>query len=573
MEATTQPTATQPPPATKPRLELVRVLDQYRYSAKLAEQGYAPDRLESIYRALNLLTACRTGRLGSHVYVCQGCDRSLMGLNSCNNRHCSCCGDQRRDQWREKMIGWKLDCNYFHVVFTLPHDLNPLLLVNPGELYKRLMRSATDLLRRTCQREFDCMPGISVALHTWGQRMNLHVHCHVILSAGGVSADGQQRRAIPADHPALSGPVLAGKFQRMFVRRLFHRLTRNRLQWPTSQHLPVDPAVIGLVSYHSFHELSRDAQPAVGSALDESVDTGEDPSTTISDPATDSRLRQRELTRAESRLLAVLKCKTWMVDSQPTPPEHQGPEAVINYLANYITGACISDSRLVAEENGQVTIRVKDYRAGDVKFEPYAGEEIVRRFVLHILPRGLPRVRYAGIFKAAGREERLERCRQLIAQQSAAASTESHATDPTEVDTDLGVDVGAAEEPVAVKTCNRCQCDMDMLGVLKGRETLRMIKLAESIDERLSTYLPVFRIEILTLLIAMFGRGGLRLSQAPRPVRGLLAGERLQNLERAALEALLERKLSAPVRQADNPQSTSGIPPPEKRTEAQHVAA
>ena len=168
------------PDQKQPRLELVRVLDRYRYKAGLSEQGYSPERLENISRVLRLLTACRTGRMGSHVYECQACQRSLIGLNSCNDRHCSCCGGDRRDEWREQMIGWELDCDYFHVVFTLPHVLNPLILLNPEQMYKLLMRSVIDVLKRICEREFGCQPGIAVVLHTWGQRMNLHVHAALV---------------------------------------------------------------------------------------------------------------------------------------------------------------------------------------------------------------------------------------------------------------------------------------------------------------------------------------------------------------------------------------------------------
>jgi len=411
-------------PAGRVRLEVVRVLDSFRSSAHLDRQGHCAKRLATINGVLDLLTACRTGRLGSHVYHCQACQSSLIGLNSCSNRHCACCGQERRQQWHEKMSGLELECSYYHVVFTLPHELNPLLHVNPRPLYKLLMRSATDVLRCTCQRELDCMPGMVLALHTWGQRMNLHVHCHVILTAGGLSSDGQHWRTIPVDHPSLSSQALSDMFRRMFLRRLLYRLTRDQLLWPTRLQMPADPQAIGLDSYRVFadiygqvrtddepvvpanHDLPANHDPPASHDLPPSAECPQcgssyqcswcQPSqlkdaahTSLSQP------RPRQPTEPEAKLLAVLKRKTWMVDSQPPPAEFQGPQAIIGYLANYVTGTCISNSRLISQSHGQVSIRVKDYKAGQVKQVSFEGEELVRRFVLHILPRGLRRMRYA----------------------------------------------------------------------------------------------------------------------------------------------------------------------------------
>lgn len=252
----------------KPKLQVTRMLDRYRYTAKLGGEGYEPERLETIHRALNLLTPCRTGRLGSHLYLCNGCDRSLIGLNSCNNRHCPCCGEPRRDKWRTQVNAWSLQCNFLHIVFTLPHELNALLFVNPRELYKLMCRVAIEVIMDTCRREFGCVPGVVLALHTWGQRMNLHVHCHVIVTEGGLSLDGSQWINIPADHPAIQGEALAVAFRKKFLRRLRHRLERNLLHWPTLDTLPVDPAALGMLSYPVFPVVDLAKDPLTSSVVE-----------------------------------------------------------------------------------------------------------------------------------------------------------------------------------------------------------------------------------------------------------------------------------------------------------------
>jgi hypothetical protein len=626
-------------PAQRPRLEVVRVLEQYRHSSQLDRQGHCDRRLATINRVLDLLTACRTGRLGSHVTICQGCERLLIALNSCNNRHCPCCGQQRRLQWQQKMSGLQLECNYFHVVFTLPHELNPLLLVNPRLLYRLLMRSATDVLLRTCQRELDCVPGMVLALHGWGQRMNLHVHCHVILTAGGLSSDGQHWRTIPVDHPALGDQVLAELFRQMFVRRLFHRLTRNRLLWPTREHLPADPTAIGLDSVERFYSIYGDQQSLDEPAESDSDDLvvsdnlsasndlcsftpwqpdGPGSSSDLSEgsdrsqscrqcgsgrlcswcrqkrplpPAlsADSRSRQRELTEGEARLLAVLKRKSWMVNCQPPPTEFQGPEAIIRYLANYVTGTCIHNARLLDHEDGRVSIRVKDYKSGQVQRVSFEAEDFVRRFVLHILPPGLRRMRYSGLFTPAGLGKRLELARLLIARQrdggaaecdveNVESKSESSANQSTALEGDREEDsleeVGFDEdqEAVACKTCSRCQARMQVLGRLRGRDTLAIVRLADGIDERLAEWSPLLRLELIAELIKILA-GAWRLQDLPAPIRDSMRYCPTDYLEISGLRALLERKLPMSMRsaQAEEGVYTSGVPPPQIPAEVIHV--
>ena len=232
----------------QPKLQVARIIERYRRRAELDQQGYSDARLEHIGRVLNVIIACRTGWLGSHLYACKACDRRLIGMNSCNNPHCPTCGQGRRDQWREDLIEWSLDGNYFHHVFTLPHELNPLIYVNARALYRLLMRVAIKVITQVFRQQFGCTPGIVLVLHTWGQKLNLHVHVHIITTAGGLSLDGSRWVAIDEQHPALHADYLAQQFKRMFLRRLGWLVRRERLTWPTMDQLPASYEALGMAS-------------------------------------------------------------------------------------------------------------------------------------------------------------------------------------------------------------------------------------------------------------------------------------------------------------------------------------
>ena len=117
------------------------------------------------------------------------------------------------------MIDWSLDCEYFHVVLTLPHTLNPLIYVNAKLMYQILCRTATQLLSSICKKQFDCASGMVLILHTWGQKMNLHAHVHIIMTAGGLSSDKTKWITIDSSHPAMQNDSLADQFRTRFLRR------------------------------------------------------------------------------------------------------------------------------------------------------------------------------------------------------------------------------------------------------------------------------------------------------------------------------------------------------------------
>ncbi|MEO8271603.1 MAG: transposase zinc-binding domain-containing protein, partial [Aureliella sp.] len=263
------------------RLKVAEVLARYRWQARMGEQGYSDAQFTEITRVLNVITVCRTGKLGSHLFICSDCQRTRLGLNKCNNRHCTTCGESRRNRWRSDVTQWSLACDYWHNVFTLPHEPNELMRANPREMYSMLLRCVRDTLVRRLGKKWDCQPGLVMTLHTWGQLMNAHVHVHVIMTAGGMSSDGQRWIPIPAGHPAMDEVSLASEFKQMLLRRLRYRLRRNALGWPE-----VDASED--VSDWSQSDLSDASGEAGLSAESQTGKLG--------------RARQRELSEAEEQL-------------------------------------------------------------------------------------------------------------------------------------------------------------------------------------------------------------------------------------------------------------------------------
>ncbi len=406
-----------------------------------------------ISTVMNALTSCRTGFMGSHLYNCQSCDRRLIGLDHCANRHCPTCGYERREEWREGIIDWSLDCEYFHVVFTLPHTLNPLIYVNNKLMYQVLCRTATQLLSKICEKQFDCTPGMVLILHTWGQKMNAHAHVHIIMTAGGVSSDKTKWINIDSSHPAMQNDSLADQFRTRFLRRLKSLVRSNQLIWPTADLLPTNYEALGLDSFEQMVEF-------VDSAFTKT-------------PLSPGKSR-RVLTTIEKALFDKLGSRQWIANCQPTPPEYDGPERVINYLSNYVRGNVISDTRIINYDGQYVTIRFKDYKAGDVKTFKIERGEFVRRFAMHIQPRGSKRLRYAGLFTARGREACLALCRKLIAEWQleqpvvAALPTKALAAPVSEEQDPASDDFEEPEVHRSSCYCRTCQADLELVGRLKA---------------------------------------------------------------------------------------------------------
>ena len=309
-------------------------------------------------RVIRDLTLCRTSELGGHLYACDQCGVIIERYNSCRNRHCPKCQALERARWLEKREQELLPVPYFHLVFTVPHSLNPLFLADPKALYNLLFRSSAQALSQLAldPKRLGARIGFLSVLHSWGQRMELHPHTHVIVPGGGLSIDGEKWVA--------SRP-------RFFVRveplaKLFRGKFLDAVKQAAQQHLSIFPRRLDPQQAHSAYQ----------------------------------------------KWLDELYSTPWVVYSKPP---FGGASGGLNYLARYTHRVAISNYRLIGLEGDRVIFRWKDYRAGgEVKTTSLDATEFIRRFVMHVLPPGFQRIRYYGLFANRYRSVNLERCRRAL---------------------------------------------------------------------------------------------------------------------------------------------------------------
>jgi len=376
---------------------------------------YAPQHLANVptsiqqKKTLSRLMACRTRQMGGQSWHCTGCGHRHFRYHSCRDRHCPTCGGLARWAWLEKMLGWKLPVEYVHVVFTLPHELLPLLLDNPRETYRLLFHSAWQALSQPAAKKFGIRLGAVMVLHTWGQRMNAHVHVHCVVPLGGLTEDKSHWVSVGNVETLLETADLADRFRALYLQ--------------------------GLEKMHHKEELklAGSLRPLTGRSLFE-------------------------------KWLAPLARKRWIVNVQPPPAHCQGPDAALKYLASYVAGSAIGNGRILRDDGRRVTFRVKEYREGGRQVtERIAGTEFVRRFLLHILPPRFRRVRYYGFLGGCDSQKNLARCRELLGVEEV-ASGDSQVASQDEGDT------AAFDDPLA-PTCPKCRTQqMEWLADLPPEE-------------------------------------------------------------------------------------------------------
>jgi hypothetical protein len=314
--------------------------------------------------ALDAIVRCRTAALGGHRDQCVRCGHQAISFNSCRNRHCPRCQGNARAKWLAAGAAELLPVPYFHIVFTLPHELSALALQNKRLLYDLLYRTsaATMLELARDPKHLGADIGFLGVLHTWGQNLEHHPHVHYIVPAGGLALDSS--RWIDSS-PRFFLPVkaLSRVFRGKFCEELCELFQQDRLQFHGSLQPLASPRRFG----HFLWQLSE---------------------------------------------------KDWVVYAKPPFP---GAEHVLNYLARYTHRVAISNHRLVAFQSGRVSFRWRDYaHGGKQKVMTVSAHEFLRRFLLHVLPAGLVRIRHFGIFANRRRAAALERCRLLLGMSASA---------------------------------------------------------------------------------------------------------------------------------------------------------
>jgi hypothetical protein len=298
--------------------------------------------------------------LGGHITQCDHCGHEVQAYNSCRHRNCPKCHGAAHAAWlaaREREV---LETPYVHVIFTLPHDLGPLAFQNPRLLYGLLFRTVAQTLQDIAgdPKHLGAEIGGLAVLHTWGQQLHHHPHLHCVLPAGGLAPDGTQW--LPCrPHFFLPVRVLSRRFRRLYL--------------------------AGLEQIYAQGHLTL---------------TG----------------RCRELSEPQpwQQFLAALRAKEWVVYAKEPIQDLQH---VLTYLTRYTHRIAISNHRLVALENGQVTFRYKDYRHGHrLRTLTLEAVEFLRRLMLHVPPHGFHRMRHFGFLANRARQAKLAQCRTLLRQ-------------------------------------------------------------------------------------------------------------------------------------------------------------
>ena len=342
-------------------------------------------------RTLRSLAACRTPALGGHITRCRQCGEVNYHYHSCGNRHCPACGGYKRAAWLARRQADLLPVPYFHVVFTLPHQLSGLILGNRGQLYRLLFDAAAQTLLQVAAdpKHLGARIGILAVLHTWGQQLEHHPHVHCVVPGGGLA--------------------LAGGSPAVGARRTPTPLAEPP-RWVSSRpafFLPVK--VLGRVFRGKYLAGLRQAYAAGTLTFAGST-------AALADPAT-----WQDFLRGLYALNFVVYAK------EP----FGGPAQVLKYLAQYTHRAAISNARLVRLHDGQVTFTWKDYANGcQRRHMSLDGLEFVRRFALHLLPKGLVRIRQYGLLANRSRGARLTQCRALLATQAGTAAGDGPAPAP-----------------------------------------------------------------------------------------------------------------------------------------------
>lgn len=319
------------------------------------------DRLSSAKtRVLRRLAACRTAELGGHVERCDRCAHERIAYNSCRDRHCPKCQAQARAEWLDARRADLLPVEYFHVVFTVPEEVAEIALQNKKVVYGILFETSAETLQEIAAdpRHLGAEIGFLSVLHTWGQTLHHHPHVHCVVPGGGLAPDGS--RWVPCK-PGFFLPVKV--LGRVFRGKLLDRLKLA----------------------HASGELSFQG------ALAPLQDAG-----------------------AFARRLRPLYEQNWVVYAKPP---FGGPTQVLKYLARYTHRVAFSNHRLRAMKDGRVTFAYKDYAHGArPRTMTLEAGEFLRRFLLHVLPKGFTHIRHYGLLANRHRATKLDRCRYLLGQ-------------------------------------------------------------------------------------------------------------------------------------------------------------
>jgi hypothetical protein len=341
----------------RPKLEVADIFRDHGSAWRAANAGHISlDQL----KVMSAVERCRTAVLGGHVARCEDCAHEHIAYNSCRNRHCPKCQAGAAKAWLAAREAELLPVRYFHLVFTLPKAITDIAFQNKRELYNLLLRASADTVIRIAAdpKHLGARVGITSVLHTWGSAMTHHPHVHMIVPGGGLSADSTKWIACRRNF-LLSVRVLSRLYRRLILDGLAKLQSAGKLQFFGDQ--------AGLADHAAFNAV-----------------------------------------------LLALRRIDWVVYSKEP---FAGPRAVLAYLSRYTHRVAISNSRLIRMDSQGITFRVKDYRIdgpGRHTTMTLKTDEFIRRFLIHVLPKGQHRIRHYGFYGNGNRAANIARIRELL---------------------------------------------------------------------------------------------------------------------------------------------------------------
>jgi hypothetical protein len=346
---------------SRPALEVADIFRGHGLAWRRANRGHLS---QAQVKVMDAIEGCRTAALGGHVARCENdaCGYTAIAYNSCRNRHCPKCQGSQAREWLEARRAELLQVPYFHVVFTLPPRIAAIAFQNKAVIYDLLFKASAETLLTIAAdpNRLGVRIGFTSVLHTWGSAMTHHPHVHMIVPGGGISLDGSRWIGSPEGY-LLPVPVLSQLFRGKMLAMLKVAHEAGRLQF-----------------FGPHAELAD--------------------------------------RRAFKAWLEPLYGARWHVYAKRP---FAGPEAVLAYLARYTHRVAISNSRLISANETGVTFRFKDYRIeGPDRYKTMtlAPTEFIRRFMLHVLPKGFHRIRHYGLLaRGPAKSATIERARELIA--------------------------------------------------------------------------------------------------------------------------------------------------------------
>jgi hypothetical protein len=348
--------------------EGLEVADVFRRFGPAFRDQHGVSLASARRHAMTAIESCRTAALGGHVERCGDCGHQRVSYNSCRNRNCPKCQGLARAQWLEDRQAELLDVPYFHVVFTVPTEIEVIAFQNQIVVYDILFRAASETLRTIAAdpKHLGAEIGFLAVLHTWGQALTHHPHLHFLVPGGGIAPDGKSW--VPC-RPGFFLPVqvLSSLFRGLFLHYLGKAFAAGELNFFSAHRHLQEPA-------------------------------------------------------AFRRYLAPAYNARWVVY---TKRPFAGPAQVLDYVGRYTHRVAISNNRLVSMDDGKVSFRWKDYRDDNrQKTMTLPGEEFIRRFLIHVLPDGFHRIRYYGFLGNCHRARKLALCRDLLGTAPAGAAAD-----------------------------------------------------------------------------------------------------------------------------------------------------